>query len=199
MDAWHFVGDKLRDGRDVPADGETLTHDGPLTLCVSGLHASIRAIDALHYAPTGARWLCRVRCGGETIEDTDKLVCRERTILWRVPCDPMILDFARLCARSVLHLWDAPQVVRDYLDTGDENIRAAALAATRSAAGDAAWVALAAARDAAWDAARHAARASAWVAVAAARDAQNNELERLVNETHNQKALSALMPEEPEE
>ena len=37
-------------------------------------------------------------------------------------------------ALSVIHLWDAPDVVCDYLMTGDETIRSAARAA---AAGDA--------------------------------------------------------------
>ena len=44
--AWHFVGRTLRDGRPVPADGVELRHDGPVVMRVSGLHASVRAIDA---------------------------------------------------------------------------------------------------------------------------------------------------------
>ena len=40
MKAWHFVSDKMRDGRPVPADGEWLFHDGVVHMCRSGLHAS---------------------------------------------------------------------------------------------------------------------------------------------------------------
>jgi hypothetical protein len=79
--------------------------------------------------------------------------------------------FARLAAQDVLHLWDAPEIVKQYLETGDENIRAAARAAADAAARAAADVA-------AWAAARAAADAAAWAAAAwaaawaAAKDAQ---------------------------
>jgi hypothetical protein len=54
-------------------------------------------------------------------------------------------------ALSVAHLWDMPAIVRQYLETQDERILAAAWAAERDAAGPAA-------RDAAWAAARAAER-----------------------------------------
>ena len=38
IQAWHFTGAALRDGRPIPADGEVLHHDGPLVMCESGLH-----------------------------------------------------------------------------------------------------------------------------------------------------------------
>ena len=103
--------------------------------------------------------------------------------------------FARLAALEVVHLWDAPLIVLEYLKTGDEEkrdaardaasaaARDAAFAAARDAVWDAAWdawdaraAASAAARDVAWDAASAAARDAASaaardVASAAARDA----------------------------
>jgi pyruvate/2-oxoglutarate dehydrogenase complex dihydrolipoamide acyltransferase (E2) component len=177
MKAWHFVSDTLRDGRPVPADGEVLVHEGPLKLCASGLHASKNILDALQYAPGSI--ICRVEVGGEIIHGNDKLVCSERTILWRASGEQVLRKFARMCALDVMHLWDAPDIVVQYLKTGDESIRAAALDAVwdaaRAAARDAAWAEAAArdaARDAAWTeaAARDAARAEA-AARAAARDA----------------------------
>ena len=36
INAWHFVGDCLRDGRPIPADGEWLIHKGPVEICASG-------------------------------------------------------------------------------------------------------------------------------------------------------------------
>jgi hypothetical protein len=162
MMAWHFVGARLRDGRRVPKDDQWLTHDGPLALCRSGLHASLRPWDALHYAPGNI--LCRVECAGEIIHGDDKLVCSRRRIVARMDATEMLRYFARMQAVSVLHLWDfeLADVVLDYLMTGDESLRAAT--------GDAAWaVARAAARDTARDAA---VRAAAWAARAvAARDA----------------------------
>jgi hypothetical protein len=78
----------------------------------------------------------------------------------------MLRYFARTQAMSVAHLWDAPDVVAEFLMTGDESIRAAARAAAWDAACDAARAAAcdaarAAARDAACDAARAAARDAA--------------------------------------
>ena len=65
-----------------------------------------------------------------------------------------IRRFACQCALDVIHLWNAPPIVKRYLKTGNEKLRAAA--------GDAAW---AAAGAAAWAAARAAARAAAGAAM----------------------------------
>lgn len=202
--AWHFLhpGGRLRNGEAAPPDGEWLKHDGPIVPCESGLHASKRAIDALVYAPHEERIvLCRVEVAGTVIEhggSADKLAASERRILWRLDgeaTDRVLREFARWSALQVLHLWDAPQVVCDYLVTGDETLRDAAWAAARAAAWDAAWDA---SKDAAWAAARAATRGAAWAADwaawaaaraaawdadwDAARDTQNTELERLFNE-----------------
>lgn len=155
MRAWHFVGETLRDGRPIPADGVKLVHPGSIIMCERGLHASLRPADALRYAPGGT--LCFVECGGRIEHQSDKLVCSERTIIARMDATPLLRYFARQQALSVVHLWDAPQVVLDYL-MGDD------------AARDSAW---AAAWAAAWDAARAAARA-------AARDAARDEFDQLV-------------------
>lgn len=163
IEAWHFVtGDTLRDGQPVPADGELLKREGMLSLGESGLHASRRIIDALEYAPGPI--CCRVQVGGEIIEGNDKLVAAERTILWRVDATDVLRKFARDCALDVIHLWDAPDVVRVYLTTGDDTLRAAT------------WDA---ARDAAWDAAKGAAWDAAWDA---AREAQNRRLEMAITD-----------------
>jgi len=180
---WHFVGDTLRDRRPIPADGEWLEHSGDLRMCESGLHASERIIDALQYAPGST--ICCVEIDGEMLTESDKVCARRRKILWRIDGDEILRAFARGCALQVIHLWDAPAVVREYLETGDETKRvaagAAAWAAAWVAAGAAAWAAagaaagdtaMGAARAAAWDtawaAARAAARAAAWAAARAA-------------------------------
>lgn len=217
--AWHFLhpGGRLRTGEAAPPDGEWLKYDGPVVPCESGLHASERAIDALRYAPHEREIvLCRVELAGTILEHgdpVDKLTASERRILWHLDgetTDRVLREFARWSASQVLHLWDAPQVVRDYLGTGDETLREtartaasiAARAAARTAAGAAEAAVWAASREAAMTAAGAAARAAAgaaaWVAAGAAevvvwaaawdaardaaRDAQNTELERLLNE-----------------
>ena len=168
--AWHFVADTLRDGRPIPADGETLRFSAEPILCVQGLHASVDPFDALQYAP--GETLCLVQCGGKIIHGNDKLVCTERTIIARCDATPGLRYFARMQALSVAHLWEPLEVVLDYLMTGDEAIRGAAWGAARDAARDAAWDA---ARDAALDAARAA-------ALDAARDAARAEFTALVRE-----------------
>jgi hypothetical protein len=154
--AWHFVGDTLRDGAAVPPDGEWLEHGGDLVMCESGLHASIKLIDALSYAPGNT--ICRVECAGEIHHQDEKLVCSKRKILWRVDGEELLSEFARWCALQVIDLWDAPDVVKVYLETGNEELRDAAGAAGAAAG--------AAARAAA-RAAAGAAGAAAWAARAA--------------------------------
>ena len=151
---WHFVrcdGDgtprlNYGDGRKILV-GETLTIEGEPVLCEHGLHASKRAIDALKYCEYNA-CLCLVELGGAVVHGDDKSVATERTViamLSREQTDALLREFARWSALQVAHLWQMPDVVRQYLETGDE--------ALRSAARDAAWDA---ARSAAWDAARDA-------------------------------------------
>ena len=175
IEAWHFVGDTLRDGRPIPADGKWLVHTGKVEICATGLHASRRPWHALQYAPGPV--LCRVECDGIETEQNDKLVCRRRRIVQRADITEALRFFARMQALSVIHLYtDPPDVVLDYLMTGDESIRTAA----REAAGDAAREA---ARDAAWDAARNAALAAASdAAMAAAWSAAGIEFDALINE-----------------
>src|SRR5688572_20769347 len=120
MRAWHFVGDTLRDGRPVPRDGFKLVHTGKVIPCQEGLHASVHPFDALQFAP--GKTLCLVEVGGKIIEHgnpIDKLACSERTIITRMDAEPLLRDFARYCALSVIHQWEPPQVVCDYLMTGD--------------------------------------------------------------------------------
>lgn len=71
---WHFVGEKLRDGRPVPADGEWLEHSGQIEMCKAGYHGSLRIIDALNYAP--ANVICYCEFAGEIVHAYDKLVAR---------------------------------------------------------------------------------------------------------------------------
>ncbi len=93
--------------------------------------------------------------------------------------DIVLRQWMRWCALQVIDLWDSPDVVREYLKTGDEELQNAAWDAAWDAAmdadaasaavGAAAWgAASTVARDAASDAARAAAGA---VASDTARDA----------------------------
>ena len=195
MNCYHFTADTLRNGDPIPPIGQWLEYTGEIVPCKLGLHASTHPFDALTYAPGNT--LHRVKLDGELQshgDPIDKWVGRRRKIIATINAEPLLHEFARWCASSVLHLWDAPQVVRDYLETGDEAIRAVAWDAARAVARDAAWAAAwdaaraaawAAAWDAAWAAAWDAAWAAAWAAAraaawSAARDAQRDHFAALV-------------------
>lgn len=190
--AWHFIGADWRTstGGLLVEIGKPLIHVGDLIPCVSGLHASTRAIDALQYACGPVVTL--VECEGDFVDDNgDKFVCRKRTALWGYDATDGLWAFARLAALEVLHFWsDAPAVVREFLETGNEDLRAAASSAAWAAAWVAAWDA---ARIAAWDAARHAAwvaaRGAAW---ASAWDAARYAARDVASSAASAAALSRL-------
>jgi hypothetical protein len=188
MGWWFAASDELPhgDGRKVVV-GETLTVDGKIVPCEHGLHASVDPLDALQYTPGAI--LYRVRLSGTIVaHDNDKYAASERTAIAKRDSTQMLWAFARKVALSVIHLWDAPTIVREYLETGDESKRAAAW----TAAGDAAWTAAgsAASRSAAWAAARAAAGDAAWTAAGdaaraawdAAGDAARAAARKLFNE-----------------
>ena len=214
IEAWKFLRESrclgYDDNRPVKV-GVPLEIDGLPILCARGIHASRRAIDALQYAESAI--VARVHCEGEIVEGDDKLACTRLTPLAIFDATDTLRHFARLCALDVIHLWDAPEIVRRYLETGEGSIRAAALAAAwaaaRTGARAATWAAARAvsrndawnaARDAAWYAARAAAWNDAWNAargaarddaLAAAREdamaAQNVRLEQMLTENMERK------------
>ena len=195
---WYFSKEsrvlQYGDARPI-ALGVTHEVDAPIELCERGLHASVRAIDALEYAPGPIVW--RVELSGEINAGDDKCVATHRKYIGGgVDASAVMRAFARRCALDVAHLWDMPPLVRSYLETGEESIRDAA-SATASAA---AWAtASATACAAAWDAARATASATAWATASAtaratacaaasaaswdaARDAQNAYFESMLME-----------------
>ena len=143
MLAYHFTGDKLRNGDPIPPIGEWLEYAGEIVPCKSGMHASEHPFDALAYAP--GNMLHRVELESELVshgDPIDKWVGRRRRIIATINAESLLREFARWAANSVLHLWDAPPVVREYLATGDESLREAAGEAAWEAARVAAWAAM---------------------------------------------------------
>jgi len=179
MKAWHFLPamGQLANGGGPVKLGEWLQYEGDLILCQQGYHASRRLIDALNYAPGPIA--CRVEVAGHIIKGDDKFVAQRRRVIAWCDATEVLRRFARPCALDVVHLWDAPDVVVQYLNTGDEPLRAAARDAAGSAraAAGSARDAAGSARDAAGAAARAAAR-SAW---AAARAKQNRRLTAMIS------------------
>jgi hypothetical protein len=156
---YHFTSDKLRYGRRIPAIGKWLKHDGKVKLCSSGLHASPTAYDALSYAP--GQMLHRVHMRGIAGREEDKVVGSARKIVSTIDATALLRLFARKQALSCIHLWDCPDITKQYLETGDEGLRYAAHSAAHSAAQ---YVAQSAAQSAAQYAAHSAAHSAAWSA-----------------------------------
>jgi hypothetical protein len=149
MKAWHFLRD---DGRcqygkhGVIEAGKTHKAKGPLVLCENGMHASVRLIDALRYAP-GAK-LCRVELSGEILKADDKVCARECTVLWMIDATMLLHKFACDEAERTMRLTDNPdprsveaiRVKRLWMlgEASDQDL-AAARDAAWAAAWDAAW------------------------------------------------------------
>ena len=98
--AWHFTyGMRFRDGQPLVV-GKTYTHTGPLVMCDSGYHAGRDITDALYYAPGFT--VSRVECSGEMREQSDKLVCRQRKVLWSFDTKKVIIAWARRVATDAV-------------------------------------------------------------------------------------------------
>ena len=188
--AWHFAKSERKlnygDGREIIV-GETHEVEGEIKLCSRGLHASINVLDALSYAP--GLILYRVELSGTVLHGDDKLCASHRKYLAQIDATDIVLKFARDCAKDVLHLWNAPEVVVQFLETGDVSLAGAASDAARAAyaaraAAYAAYAAYAAAYAAARAAyaARAAADAAAWAARAAYAASKKAEYNRKLTE-----------------
>ena len=152
--AWHFTeGRTLRDGQPLEV-GKTYTHEGEIKICESGYHASRRLIDALRYAP-GAQ-ISRVECWGDVQEQDDKLVARNRTVLWTIDATMILHEFAcrvaeialskvtnpdprSLAAIKAKRKWMKGKISDKDLDAAESAARSAVWAAAWAAAGSAAW------------------------------------------------------------
>lgn len=98
--AYHWTdGMKLRDGQALVV-GKTYKHTGPLVMCETGYHASVDIVDALSYAPGFT--VSRVECSGEMTVGDDKLVCRERKVLWAFDAKKVVLAWALRCATDAV-------------------------------------------------------------------------------------------------
>ena len=175
MGWWFCVNNKLPHGDDRKVEiGKTHIIKGEIIPCRNGLHLSTKIMDALSYAKGNIVY--RVKGHGEVVpHDGNKFVCSKRTyIAGGINIEQTLRKFARMCALDVINLWPAPDVVVEYLKTGNVGLRgsarhsswASARASAMDSAMDSAWAsatasATASAMDSAWDSAWASARASA--------------------------------------
>jgi hypothetical protein len=170
--AWHFLSsDWTAYGGFKVEVGALYTMEPPIVPCSRGFHASVRCIDALRYAPGPVVTL--VECDGAIVDHgspVDKFACSERRAVWGYDATEELRYFARWCALEVIHLWpNAPEVVREYLESGDESIRVEARKLAYAAYADASSAAASSA--AAYHASADASYPAAYAAAYAAYDA----------------------------
>ena len=177
--AWHFLPDDRRlrygDGRRVrtgcwhsvrfPYTSETGEVYPRPVLCEAGMHASVRPLDALEYAPGATVGLCEVRGveGVTLLRGSDKVVGEARRYLAIADVTDALHLFACDEAERAL---DAREATGDAVDPRS---RAAIEAKRGFVVGTVSSRELAAA----WDTARDAARDAAW-------DAANSRLETVL-------------------
>jgi len=116
---FHFVGDRLLDGRPVPADGELLSalSGGQLAGYPTAGEAMAKAegttlclvtlLGAKRCAYPGAAWSAGARL-----------------IVKRIDAAPLLRAFAMHCAQDVLQFWDAPEIIGRYLSSADQALGA---------------------------------------------------------------------------
>jgi hypothetical protein len=113
---WFSRSDGTTEYQTVPAAiGRTDTCECKLIPCENGMHASPTAFDALQYATGPLLW--RVELSDERVEHgspVDKYAARSRTYLGCIDVDKTCRRFAAMQALSVIHLWAAPKVCKDY-------------------------------------------------------------------------------------
>lgn len=134
MKAYWFSKDGVSNQGSRYEVGKTYRVTGEIVPCQNGLHGSEHPSDALAYA--GCATLDLVELSGAVVphgNPVDKCAARKRKHLARIDATELLRAHARWCALQVIHLWKAPAVIREYLETGDESKRDAAWAAARAA------------------------------------------------------------------
>ena len=103
--AWHFLKPDKRlnhkDGRLVEL-GVPISSIVAPDICVSGLHASIKALDAYKYCSWGNPIACRVVLRGKKMYGPDKLCAEERTVIGWCETTDILHELACLIAEDLL-------------------------------------------------------------------------------------------------
>lgn len=177
IDAWHFIRSDRRLGYDSsglivePGFVYSIERDRTPKICIYGMHGSRHPFDALKYAAGPV--VCRVRIWGAVEHGGNKLVGRNREVLWMADASKELRLFACWCVRRVWRLLTdersrrAVEVAETFAHgrTAIMELRAAEAAAWDVASAAAATAAKAAVYSAACAAARAAASADEWATV----------------------------------
>ena len=101
-----------------PAVGLMETYAGSLIFDTCGLIAYAHPYTALvgKFAYGPKAWLHRAHMGGRIVGDDRTILSTKRVILESRDASDVLRIFAASCAHKVVHLWDAPEAVRMYLE-----------------------------------------------------------------------------------
>lgn len=114
--AWHFLQDdrsmRFREPKEFVEEGKTYTQAGHLVPCKNGLHASLEAMEALHYAPSHV--VSRVKITGVHRHYSDKLVAHNREVLWIRDATPALRKFQFYIASRIFAFVSEMQTVRTF-------------------------------------------------------------------------------------
>ena len=121
--------------------GVTHTEDCVPVPGLRGLHAGPTIIDALQGAPGPFLWQVtlggvvvhdRVRSKTESrllgrfpLEDAKISSASERTYNWGADVSDVLMKYARVCALDTIDQWDASDTVREFLETGNPDLKEA--------------------------------------------------------------------------
>lgn len=118
--AWHFL---KPDKRLNYKDGRLVELNVPLRitrtpdLCVSGLHASLKALDAYKYCSWGDPIACRVLLRGKKMYGTDKLCAEERTVIGWCKTTDILHELACRIAEDLLEqYYKKDKIPKDIID-----------------------------------------------------------------------------------
>jgi hypothetical protein len=117
--------------------GQTLTAEGPLEIYKNGIHASLRALEALQYAEGAI--VCQVELSGEILESHNLLCAQHCKVLTMADATTVLHEFGCLCAEQALlrereagrepdpRSWAAIEVKRKWLrgEATDKKLEAA--------------------------------------------------------------------------
>jgi len=126
MKAYWFSKGGRSHGNTYTVRPEPFVEDEPVVPCIHGLHAGEDPFQALLFANNG-NMVDIVELDGQIKEHgiglNHKYVASHRTHIKRIDALPIIREFTRWCALRVIHLWECPEVVKQYLETGDPTLQ----------------------------------------------------------------------------
>lgn len=128
---WYFApingnDDRPRLGGRPVCIGEAVAVEGPLGMDKSWMHVRWRIIDAMYHRNCPLA-LCRIEMSRDVVVRRPNDVGAIVEMLEVYQTEVLMNRFTRWCALRVAGYWSMPPAMREYLETGDDRLREAAL------------------------------------------------------------------------